>query len=336
MNAEVRKPEEGLTSTLQVGMQDEAWTPVLRCLGRHAKKYTLAIGCSMKLQLPSASPHRFYRYNFNCHLYSGAGSLYIIPYRSIRLSTQLSAENIVFKISANSHTTYLTASVTPTSSPPKGVSTHTSLPTPTMRYAYLPTTLLWTLLTLTFASLTTASIFFPFQSLFDTQPTNQTSPNLSTPIPELFKRQYNPTSCPSGYANNCGGLGNSALCCYSTATCTTDQGGNLACCRSGAACTGYVSQTVTGDETGAGAAAATTTTSKGLLGSSTTAAGVVTSTVTGGATATDTSTDTTGGFIIAGTSTVQTLGSGSGGVRRAEMVSSNPVRDAEGGDADGL
>ncbi|EMD01001.1 hypothetical protein BAUCODRAFT_20973 [Baudoinia panamericana UAMH 10762] len=162
--------------------------------------------------------------------------------------------------------------------------------------------------------------YLPF-SLIDTNATYQD---------DLRKRQQTSNACPTLF-KSCANLGAPQLCCASGAVCSADFAGHVACCPSGAACSGTISGvitagTVASDGSLIGGAAATT---GGLASASTTTpfqtAATTTGTSTGGnglviattgSTVGTTAGTTGGGFILAGSSTVATPGSG---VRRAEV-----------------
>ncbi|KAF2767956.1 hypothetical protein EJ03DRAFT_337249 [Teratosphaeria nubilosa] len=141
-------------------------------------------------------------------------------------------------------------------------------------------------------------------SLQDYIPTN--IPNNTIVDDETHNLLKRSTSCPSGF-NSCSNLGAANLCCASQAVCSADYAGNVACCPSGAACTGSISGIIT----------AGTVSNGYVVGGARTATAVSASTSTSGTgtgTATTTTTTTglaTGsGFILSGSSTVATVGSG--------------------------
>jgi hypothetical protein len=155
-------------------------------------------------------------------------------------------------------------------------------------------------------SLTEASLFSPFLSVFDH---------------ELPKRALNPTSCPTGY-KNCANIGAPGLCCSNSAICAPDSAGHVACCPSGAACTGVISSIITAGVIASGGSIASTTAaaSQPLTASAssfqttpTSGGGLIVASGTTPATtaiASGSAATTGGGFIIVGTSTAATLGSG--------------------------
>lgn len=143
---------------------------------------------------------------------------------------------------------------------------------------------------------------------------------------DLLKRQSSNT-CPVDYAD-CASLGAPNLCCISNAVCSADQAGMVACCPNGAVCTGTITGYITSgtvDSNGVlvGGGAAATTSNSALVGTTapTTSFQFYTSSSTDAlvpavTSATDGAT-ITGGFIVAGSSTVATPGAGA---RQAEIV----------------
>ena len=173
---------------------------------------------------------------------------------------------------------------------------------------------------LLFAFLANASIFSPFLSALDPWDEQLLSNETSH---ELLKRQS--SACPSSY-NACTNQGAPGLCCARSQSCTADGNGNVACCPTGAACTGTITGVVTGGSIGSGSLV-TSTSGSGLL---TSEASATTTDTSGGlvpASATSTTTDgdatSTGGFIIAASTTVATLEGA--GVRGLPIVSSRSV-----------
>lgn len=171
-------------------------------------------------------------------------------------------------------------------------------------------------------SLANASLFSPFLSVLEWS--QETSSNET--IHELPKRALDPTSCPTGY-KNCAGIGAPGLCCANSAICSPDQAGHVACCPSGAVCTGSISSIITSGVIAPGGSVASTTAaaSQPLTASASSSRTTPTSggglIVASGLSASGTSPATTtigsgsaattgGGFIIVGTSTAATLGSG--------------------------
>lgn len=138
---------------------------------------------------------------------------------------------------------------------------------------------------------------------------------------QLLKRQS--SGCPNNF-RSCANLGAPSLCCLSNAVCSADSAGHVACCPSGAACTGTIAGVITAGTLNSNGALVTGTSSNGLATTSATTTtsfqmytssasnGLILATSTGDAA-------TNSGFVIAGSSTVATPGSG--GMRRVEIVS---------------
>ena len=139
---------------------------------------------------------------------------------------------------------------------------------------------------------------------------------------ELLKRQS--SGCPNSF-KSCSNLGAPSLCCMSNAVCSADNAGHVACCPSGAVCTGTIGGVITAGTLNSNGALATATSNNGLAttGATTTTSFQMytsaTSNSNGLVQASATGDVTNSGFVIAGSSTVATVGSD--GMRRAEIVS---------------
>lgn len=146
-------------------------------------------------------------------------------------------------------------------------------------------------------------------------------PNTTSPPPhDLLKRQFSNT-CPTNF-HACNNLGAPGLCCASQAVCSADANGNVACCPSGAQCSGTINGVITAgtvNQDGSLISATTGTGTSSFVSARASTTGLVAASVGSTTTTQRTSgSNTGGGFIIDGTSTVASPGLG---VRGVDVVS---------------